>query len=174
MAPMAQFPYHQGRDMFTTNEALTAALQAVFAFAQDLDRGDILKHADIERVSGFPKDTVQWGALIVKLRRIMQDMRGIALRPIKNVGYKLCTKEEQLKWCPRNRQRRAIRQVNKGVKELSVLRPEELSLHQQRLRALTIQNMVEERRALKRGVREQRYCMRETEALPQRAMATTG
>ena len=152
--------------MFSTNEQLEKTASAVYEHAKDLDRGDTLAHDDIERISGCLRYEGQWGAIVMKVRKKILRERGIALRPIATVGYRFCTKEEQLKYCARNRQKRAVRQLNRGVREIAALEPNSLSLHQQRLRAVAMQDLIHERRMVKRGLRNQAQEIKKTETLP--------
>ena len=154
--------------MFGENEAITTAAKAIFSFAANLGRGDVLKFDDIERISGFERYDREgkWNSLIRKIRQMVLNERDIALRPIITIGYKFCTKDEQLKWCARQRQRRAIRQLNRGVREVGALPANELSVHQQQLKAITVQNLIAERRSVKRGIRSQRNEIKRTETLP--------
>ena len=76
------------------------------------------------------------------------------MRAVPCIGYELLSEREQLVWCSRNRQRRAGRQLTRGINEIVHLPPENLSVHEQRVRMLAIQNMRTERkliRAMQRG-----------------------
>lgn len=150
-------------------EELQRSVDAVVRFAANLGRGDTLRLTSIEQLSGCERYTGRWNAIVRKVRLAVLRDRGIALRPITNVGYRLCEHDEQLRYCSRNRQRRAIRQLGRGLLEVDALPPAELTDHQQHLRALMVQQLRTERRQVRRGVRSQQAELRRTETMPARA-----
>lgn len=154
--------------MFSTKEEIQRTVDAMVDHVKSLDRGDVVKFGDLETITGTERYAGRWVLYVQKMRRRILKERGIAMRPLVNVGYKLCTKDEQLKYCARNRQRRAVRQLNRGIAEVDHLPHDGLSLHQQRLRALTLDNLRHERRAVRRCMREQGAEIKRTETLPRR------
>lgn len=158
--------------LFSTNRELEAAVQAVVEFAAGLDRGDTLLLTDIERIAKCDRYTGQWNSIVKKVRRAILLDRNIVMRPVVTVGYRLMEIDESARYCARHRQRQAIRRLTAGILEVEHGLPVgQLTLHQQQLRAIQIQQMQVERRQVRRGVRDQQAEIRKTETMP---MANAG
>lgn len=151
-----------------TNEILRLKVDAIVAFAVNLKRGDTLHHFDIEHVTGEQRYQGLWQQIIVAMKKRILRERGIALRAEPEIGYKFLTKEEQLTRCPKDRRERMIRQSNKAIAELRGLDGEELTMHQRTMKARVEQGLIHERRAIKRGKRDQVQFIKESEVLPKR------
>lgn len=158
--------------MFDKSDVLESVVTRVFEFAKDLERGDILHLEDIERIVGCERYEGQWGGIVRKVRLRIRDERGIATRSVVTVGYKLLTKEEQVTVCPQDRQRRASRQITRGIQEVAALDASELNVHQAQRRSMALDAMRRERRAIKRAVREQATLARPWQGLPKREVAS--
>lgn len=154
--------------MFKKSEELRRAVDAVVEFAKKIERSGTLLTKDIERVGDCQAYHGRWNAMIRKVRNRILRERGIALRPIINLGYRFCEHEEQVRYCARMRQKRAIRQINRGSREVSAVDSSALSLHYQRLRALSMNSMQEEARTIRKGMRLSEDHNRPTETIPQR------
>lgn len=152
--------------MFLTNEALDQLTNTIFAQTTELDRGDIIPLEMIEEASGFGRYTESWSHLIIKLKRKMLADRAIALWSVRTIGYKLCTKDEQLNMTAEKRQRKAIRQLSRSLREVGALEPGELSIHMQHVRSIRLRDMLATRRLLKRQLRQQKSEARRTQTIP--------
>lgn len=153
--------------MFERSEIVDAAVIAVMDILAGLDRGDVIKHRDVVAVTGIEKDSSQWKSVIHRVRHELLDTRGIALIPVVEIGYKLATKDEQLIWLTRHKERKALRQLNMQVRNLSAIPSNDLSLHQRRIQAVNSESLIRQRRFVKREMRHQGEAVR-FETLPQR------
>lgn len=153
--------------MFETSEEVTAAVDAVYALTVHMGRGQILTHAEIGRVLGLNPHEGRWGHVMRKVRRRLEEERGISTWPETTVGYRLCTPAEQLE-LPGRRLRRAMRQAKRGRKSVEALPDKSLSLHQRRLKAFMIERSRETERSLRRDVRDLTQEVKPTVTLPRR------
>jgi hypothetical protein len=150
--------------MFSHSEALNRAVGPVLEYAAGLDRGDVLRLTDIERLSGCDRYTGNWNAIVSKIKKTIFRDRGIALRPLNGVGYAFCTNTEQVQWCFENRSRRQLRQACRGAAELNAVRTD--NLHLQIQRARNLDEMKRLRREVKRSRRFSRQTRTETMPIP--------
>ena len=155
--------------LFAQSEELDRAFKSVWEYAKKLQRGDTLSHQAIEQLGSCERYTSYWKSLIGKIRRVYRKQLGIVIRPLNGTGYRLCTITEQLQYVPRNRQRRALRQVGRGVQELRCIGGEELSIRQQMVRAKDVESMSAERKRILRGLREHNEEFRKSETVRQAA-----
>lgn len=137
------------------------------------DRGDVLPLETIERISKIRRYEKGWGTVIKKLKRKLLHTRGIALWPVPTVGYRLCTHEEQLCLLSVHRQKRATRQLTRSHRELAALEPAELSVYQQRVRAMKMQDAIQARRLIKRQITGQKRERPPEQSIPQRPLAAS-
>ena len=157
--------------MFEHNEQLESLVTSILGRVAGLDRGDVIPLSLIESEAAVQRYTELWGQLIVKLKRRMLDERHICLWSIRNVGYKLCTRTEQINFTAIKRQQRAVRQLSRSVREVGAVPAAELALHLQQVRALRLRHMTAARRLLKRQLREQRNEIRKSDTIPTIASA---
>jgi hypothetical protein len=136
------------------NKKVAEGVEAVLGAMASLNRGDIITHEDIASASGIPYMGEGWGLLITKVKRRFEETRGITLWAVVEVGYKLGTAEEQLNAFPARRARRAIRQLNRGLSHMESIPTEDLSAHQQSIRATKIDG---QRKAMKKVRQMQRF-----------------
>lgn len=124
------------------------------AFMPTLKRGDILLWADIEKVVGESRAENRAKYIIKTFRsRVLNEMN-IFLKSVVNVGLKACSPEEQVEHGGVVRQRKAMRQARRGLKEVRAVEPGDLSLHQQRIRASSIDQLKLTQRMARRGAKE--------------------
>lgn len=141
--------------LFDEKKALSDIAKKIMDATASMKRGDIIPFAMIESVSGITRYTTGWASVVKKLKRLMLQERQIALWPVVSVGYKLCTKEEQLNKLPVARQKRATRQITRSIFETESLDTEGLSDHQKRVKALRVHQMIQSRRLIKRNIKRQ-------------------
>jgi hypothetical protein len=121
--------------MFERNEAIVAMVEKLWLLARPLDRGDVLTHDAIQGALGVGPHEGSWDHVVGKLRARLRKERGIATWPEVGVGYRLCTKEEQLDMIPEERAKKARRQFRRAEADVRALPVKGLSQHQKRLRA---------------------------------------
>lgn len=153
---------------FAANEVVNAIVAKVVKRASKLSRGDILHYETIEECAGFKRYECQWTNIVRKIRNEIRKTRGIAMRPVVNIGYKLLTEDEQLTICPRDRCKRAKRQLSRGVAEVSALNEDSLSQHQRILMAGSLQRMRQSRLTITRTTRRnaEELAAHKSDALP--------
>jgi len=133
-------------------EEVQVAINDVYQLTEGLRRGDVLAHEDISRVLGLEPHEGRWSYIVHKALRRLERMRGIAYWPERTVGYRLLTKADQL-LMPTWRLKRAQRQVRRGRKSLMALPEAELTNHQRRVRALTIEGLKEIERSQRNDIK---------------------
>jgi hypothetical protein len=135
------------------SEKVANAVEAILQAASEYNRGDVITHDTLEAVGGIERGGTHWGTIIVKVKRRLQNERGITLWSVPSVGYRLCTAREQINECVDRRSKRALRQLNKGAGHLEAVPAEELTPHDQIVRAkrmdaqrLTMQRLRQQRK----------------------------
>ena len=73
-----------------------------------------------------------------RVRRRLQNERGIATWPQKNVGYQLLTVRQTIEDLPKWRHQRAMRQEKRGLKSVRALPDDDLTPHQRRAKQFQI------------------------------------
>ena len=116
--------------MFDANEHTTAGVNLMAAAVAKLKRGDILHYETVAKIAGIVRSSSNWTQFIQRLRRRLQLSRGVTLTAVPNVGYRLDPVTDQLHARSIRRQRKAVRQMDRDVKELDALPDRELSEHQ--------------------------------------------
>jgi hypothetical protein len=140
--------------MFEPTERIVAMVDELYALTVPLERGDILPHEDISRVLECEPHTQHYQWALEGLKRRLRKERHIAIWNVREIGYRLLSKEDQLH-VPIRRFRRAIRQVRKGRRDIECLPPENLTLHQQVVLGHRLEQSYEAERDLRRKVRDQ-------------------
>lgn len=117
------------------SERIAQAVKAIMDATEGWVRGNILTHEQIESVGELVRYQGSWGTVILTLKKRFETERGITLDNIPGVGYKLATVNEQINDCVQKRSRRAVRQFNKAAGHLEAVPDEEMTTHQQIVRA---------------------------------------
>jgi hypothetical protein len=146
--------------MIKRKPVLDELAERAYATLAGLDRGQVVRTEALEEATGLRRYEGCWGSVVKRLKAHALERRNIALWAVPEVGYKLCTKDEQLKMVPSKRQRRAARQIARAVREVGALPAGELTLHQQQLRAAELEQMRRSQRQLRRHLREQEILSR--------------
>jgi hypothetical protein len=139
--------------------------QAVLKEAEGLARGDLLAHETIEAAAGVGRYTEHWTSVVKKVRAGLLETRGIALLAVVGSGYRLCTPAEQVVECSRRRQRRALRQVRRGIQEVGATPNAELSEHLQRVKGVVLSGLARQKKAVLAEARRQVFARR-PESMP--------
>ena len=153
--------------MFETKEEITGAVDAIYAIAQTLERGQILTHEAIRSVLGTEPHVGSWDHIVNRVRKRIQDERGIATWPENTVGYKLLTTVEQLD-VPVLRLKRAARQARRGRKSVEALPEKSLTMHQRRVRLFMVERAKVGESAIRREIRDMTTEVKPTATLPRK------
>jgi hypothetical protein len=143
--------------MLEAKDHIGEAVEKLYQLALSYDRGDVIGWDAIELATGFYRKTDREATLrgiIRKFKLRVLNEREIALWPVKGVGWKFLTRSEQVVHCARERQKRAGRQVHRGIKEVSAVDGASLSDYHRRLQNIQVQTMRSERARLRKSVRE--------------------
>lgn len=130
-----------------SSERIHDAVESLWEQTASLERGDVIHWTDIEAAVGESRDASPCRVVVLKLKRRYEEERGITLWSVPTVGYRLCTVEQQLLRCSRERVKRAGRQLRRGVRHMQAIPDEELTDAQRSLRADRVNN---QKRALRR------------------------
>lgn len=155
--------------MFESIPEVGAAVEALMQVAYRYERGQCIHWPEIEAVSG-DRNSNRGKHVILKWRRRMEAERGIVTLCKDTVGVRLLTHQETADEIPRLRQRKAYRQVKRGLKQTSCVDLERLTLTERRLLAAQRQQMVAQRRALYRSLKEARDAPQRTQVNPMRPL----
>ena len=156
-----------GAFMIPSRDDITEAVDSVYKLTRDLNRGDVLTHQAIRSVLNVEPHTGSWGHVMRKVRKRLQDERGIATWPETTVGYRLCTASEQLE-LPERRLRRAARQARRGRMSVEALPDRSLTLHQRRIKQFMTDRARESELRIKREARAMSAETKPTPVLPRR------
>jgi hypothetical protein len=141
--------------VFERIERIQEQIDRVYDLTLSLGRGDILEHTEISAVLGLQPHEGSWGHIVGRVRRQIEDVRGIATWYEPRVGYKLLTETEQIKvgeW----RTRKAFRQLGKGLRSVAALPEGGLTLNQRKAKAVQVHLLTDRQRSMRRDLKEQK------------------
>lgn len=156
---------------FSPNEAISRYVDALVRACRGLDRNDILPHATVREILGVEPHCDHWQTCMRKLKRRLEDERGISLWPERGIGYKLLTKDEQVTMLPLARARRARRQLHLARRSVESLPDRGLSIHQMRLKQGQLESLRLGQRQMAAHVRRMDALFRPIEARPEPIVA---
>lgn len=134
--------------MFETNESYAGMVEAVYSLVTSRRRGQDITHDEIRRIVGCEPQAAHWNTIMDRVRDKSEKERGTTITSIRDVGYHLCTVEEQFGEQPR-RLRKATRQLRKGERSLKVLaRVSGLTTTQRHRQSLAVAGLERHRREL--------------------------
>jgi len=139
---------------FTETEAVKLLVGGLWDLFGDLDRGTLIKWEDIEKCIGHHHLSNEGRHLVGKWRQQMLKVRSIATRAECGVGVRLLTNEQQAVECGEDRQRRAHRQCNRAINEVSAVDGSSLGMHHRRLQNATLSTLRIARKQIRSGVKE--------------------
>lgn len=151
--------------MFPSKKEIREAVNRLFRICEPMNRGDTLTHEQVQGVLKVPPHEGSWEWVIRKLRRKMEDERGISLVADITVGYRLATTAEQLQLGPA-RTRQAYRRLRAGYRSVDCLPEDELTLHQRRVKVAMTQKLVALEASIRHEARLQAFLMRPRETMP--------
>lgn len=156
--------------MFERNEILTDLIAQLYEACAPLNRGDTIGHDAIARILRVAPHEGHWQQCIARLKRRMEDERGITLWSEREVGYRLMLVVEQLTLAPRRRLKRACRQMARGIRHAEAVPDTGLNAHQRRVKAAQIELMKSARREAVAQYRRQSALLRPTQVNPRRVV----
>lgn len=148
-------------------DQVTAAVDSLMAITERFERGQVIPWADIEAVAGSREEN-RARHIIGKWRRRLLRERDIVTRPAVAVGVHLLTHREAAEKVPEDRQKRAYRQVRRGLKETDAVDGTALSDHERKVLSCQRTNMASQRRELFRSRRDLAKSLERTQTLPRR------
>lgn len=135
------------------SDRITDAVEAIWKHLLTLDRGGLLTYETMEKLGGLEKDVAPWDSVVRKLEKRHEHDRGITLMNIATIGYHLCTVDEQIKVMVEKRIKRAQRQQKKAAGHLESAPAEEMTQHQQVVRATLLQSNRDSQKKLRQNRR---------------------
>ena len=129
-------------------------VEAVFSQAEKYTRGSVMPWSTIEAAMARGRDNEGGRQIIKRLRARILREREIVTIAIAGVGLQFLHDTEAADIVPVMRQRRAYRQLNRGLRELGAVRHTALSDAQRLAVVRQRQCMSEERRTIGRAYRE--------------------
>lgn len=150
---------------------ITTAVDALMQMTEKFDRGQIISWDEIEKIAG--DRTENRSKYIIKkwLRRLEKEREIVTLCAV-SIGVRLLTHRETATEIPKIRQRRAYRQIRRGIRQTKTVDPSRLSLHERRLLVVQQQNMADARRELFRSQKQLSEGLKPTETNPRRKLPT--
>ncbi len=143
---------------FDENKQLKKAREKLLEFFSTKNRGELIKHEEIEALIGMTRGDVYY-ALVRRVGELHQEARGISIVSEPMVGYLMATHEQQFGLLGK-RTKRAKRQILKGTNSIYALPDDELSDHQRRLKNACVDNGEQAMKALRKDQALQAYLMR--------------
>ncbi len=141
--------------MFTAKDEYTIMLGACMKIALARSRGDTIAHEEIEKAAGIKRDAPQWGHLIQKLKRKLRKESGITVWSVPGIGYKLCTRDEQLNEVSENLLKQSVRRSSRAIAEVDALPIRELDMTQRRVKHYRMNAMRKQRQLMRASIRDQ-------------------
>lgn len=152
--------------MFEAKDEITEAANKLWDAASQLVRGDVFSWDAICESTGMHKEMPQLKTAFIRFRKRLLNEKDIAVWPVNGVGFKLLAPTEQVRVCSEKRQRKMFRQAQKAIKEVGAIEPSLLPMHDRRLQFAQLNKLKEERRQLRRSIKE--VVCKKTETLPVR------
>jgi hypothetical protein len=149
---------------------VSEAVDQLFSVSDAYGRGEIVPWAEIEKITGNRFEN-RARHIIGKWRRKLFKEREIVTLAAHTAGIRLLTHQEVAAEIPAVRQKKAFRQVNRALKETSLVDTDRLSTHQRKILAATRANMADTRRELFRSRKMLRNGTVKTETNPLRKSA---
>jgi hypothetical protein len=144
-------------------EEITKLADAVYELFETADRGAVITYEQIDAhvrskpelgVESFTRNDPRFYYVMRQkiYNRLLRE-RDIVYRVAKNVGYELLTTDEQVLWCPKNRQKRAYNQIRRGVREVRAVDPNAVKDERARgLQHYSIGAMVAQRQSMRKSI----------------------
>lgn len=132
---------------------LAKSAEAVVEMLKRFDRGQTVMHAEIEDACGYKRGTMEWNAIVARVKRAMLDGRRIKLFNEPRVGYRLLTVDETQTEYVAYETRKQLRATGRKRKAVAAMATLKLSIHQRRANNALADGIAEERREILRKKR---------------------
>lgn len=129
-------------------------VQNLYQHCLSFKKGDTVTWSDIERIMGIGRDDLGGRQIVKRLIRDILKRRHITCLVSLNVGVRLLTDMEAAIEIPKMRQRRARKQIRKGLKETENVDFGNLSERAAHSLAMSRRAMREEHKQLQQSVKE--------------------
>lgn len=133
------------------SDVIRSAVERVIDVLRPMKRDQVLPWAAVESLAGFDRLSPHWSTFRHRLLRDFRKETGIVLWPVRALGWKLLTVEEQLSWRSRQRRRRAARQLHRDEVELLSIPDDQLNKNQQVERAIRAQRARQQMLSVRRS-----------------------
>ena len=156
--------------MFDEKPENAECVEAIYAIAVKLKRGEILTHESIKGVLGIQPHEGPWDNIVNRVRRRLEREKGIATWPEPTVGYKLLSTTEQVTMLPLLRSKKAFRQLRRASKSVKALPDAGLSNHMRRAKMFAADRLKESEKSLRREIKAQKRQAQPTATIPRRPL----
>jgi hypothetical protein len=153
--------------MYEESEENAAALSRLWEAFSATRRGTLVSWWKIESVAGVRRKHGGWH-IINRFRKKLRQVLGVVTLAEPNTGLRFLTHEETATEIPALRQRRAYRQVNRCLRELTTVDGTVLSDHQRLVLSSQKHNLTAQRLQIGRSRRELAAWIVKTETHPVR------
>lgn len=145
-------------------------LKMLCKFTESLSRGDLIKHDQIEQLTGLRRGVAPWGKLIKKWKQWAIDKRRISVCAVPGVGYRLNTEQEQISHALRL-EKQGVKRTLEGGLIAGVIERGELDEAMQELQQSIVNNSAAARKGFNEMIAERRSLLTKREALPRVTMS---
>lgn len=141
-----------------------AEVEAVWESIGAYHKGTTVPWGTIEVAMGRHRDQLGGWTIVRRIRRRLLRDRQIASLPDPTVGLRLLTDMEAASEIPELRQKKARRQINRGLRETDAVDTSQLTRHAAVYLAMSRRHMKAERLAISRARREVESLMKPTKS----------
>lgn len=137
-----------------------SVVELVYHFCLSRNKGDIVPWCDIERVMGRSRDDLGGRQIVRRVIRDILQRRHITCLIEPEVGIRMLTDKEAVTKIPTMRQKRAKKQIRKGLKETEYVDRQQLTEREMVNLAVARRAMTEEQKAIAQSIRESEVLLR--------------
>lgn len=148
-------------------DEVTAAVEALMTLSVQYERGQVVPWHEVEKIAGDRREN-RPRHIIGKWRKRLEKEREQVTLCADTVGVRLLTHKETATEIPKLRQRRAYKQIRRGLRQVATVDDARLSDHERRLLAAQRVNMANQRRELFRSQKQASEGLKVTETNPRR------
>jgi hypothetical protein len=159
--------------MYERKPEYDKAIERLWMVLEGLNRNDVLEHKVAAAALGVPYGEGLYYGLISRIKRKMEDQRGITLESAPLVGYLLCDPNAQLAMY-RKRSTQAARRIHKGYRHISCLPDHECNFVQLRAKNAMMERAVREERNLRGQAQWISFILRPRDDRPPRVVGDVG
>lgn len=153
--------------MKDTIDEVTQAVDQLMSLSERYERGQVVPWHEVEAIAGDRREN-RPRHIIGKWRKRLEKERDQVTLCADTVGVRLLTHKETATEIPKLRQRRAYKQIRRGLRQVATVDDSRLSDHERRLLAAQKINMANQRRELFRSQKQANDGLKVTEVNPRR------